>query len=36
MAEAKLIDGKAFASGLRERVGKGVAALRAETGVTPG
>jgi len=36
MAEARLIDGKAFASGLRERVGKGVAALKAETGVTPG
>ena len=36
MAEAKLIDGKAFAMGLRARVGKGVAALKAETGVTPG
>ena len=36
MAEAKLIDGKAFAMGLRERVGKEVAALKAETGVTPG
>ena len=36
MAEAKLIDGKAFAMGLRGRVGKEVAALKAETGVTPG
>jgi methylenetetrahydrofolate dehydrogenase (NADP+)/methenyltetrahydrofolate cyclohydrolase len=36
MAEAKLIDGKAFAARLRERVGKGVAALRANGGPTPG
>ena len=36
MAEAKLIDGKAFAAGLRERVGKGVAELKAATGLTPG
>jgi len=36
MAEAKLIDGKAFAASLRARVGKGVAALKAEMGVTPG
>jgi methylenetetrahydrofolate dehydrogenase (NADP+)/methenyltetrahydrofolate cyclohydrolase len=36
MADAKLIDGKAFAAGLRERVGKGVAELKAATGLTPG
>ncbi|MBS0521171.1 MAG: bifunctional methylenetetrahydrofolate dehydrogenase/methenyltetrahydrofolate cyclohydrolase FolD [Proteobacteria bacterium] len=36
MAEGKLIDGKAFAAGLRERVGQGVAALRKEKGVKPG
>jgi methylenetetrahydrofolate dehydrogenase (NADP+) / methenyltetrahydrofolate cyclohydrolase len=36
MAEAKLIDGKAFASRLRERVGKGVAELTAATGIRPG
>ncbi len=36
MAEAKLIDGKAFATGLRERVRRGVAELRAATGLTPG
>ena len=36
MADAKLIDGKAFAAGLRERVGKGVAELKAATGSTPG
>lgn len=36
MADAKLIDGKAFAAGLRERVGKGVADLKAATGLTPG
>jgi methylenetetrahydrofolate dehydrogenase (NADP+)/methenyltetrahydrofolate cyclohydrolase len=36
MAEAKLIDGKAFAAGLRERVGKGVVELKAATAVTPG
>jgi methylenetetrahydrofolate dehydrogenase (NADP+)/methenyltetrahydrofolate cyclohydrolase len=36
MAEAKLIDGKAFAARLLERVGKGVAKLRAEGGPTPG
>jgi methylenetetrahydrofolate dehydrogenase (NADP+)/methenyltetrahydrofolate cyclohydrolase len=36
MAEAKLIDGKAFAAGLRERVGKGVAELKAAAGSTPG
>ena len=36
MADAKLIDGKAFAGALRERVGKGVAELKAATGLTPG
>jgi methylenetetrahydrofolate dehydrogenase (NADP+)/methenyltetrahydrofolate cyclohydrolase len=36
MAEAKLIDGKAFAMGLRARVGKGVAELVAANGVKPG
>ena len=33
---AALIDGKAFAAGLRAKVGEGVAAFRAETGATPG
>jgi methylenetetrahydrofolate dehydrogenase (NADP+)/methenyltetrahydrofolate cyclohydrolase len=36
MSEATLIDGKAFAAGLRERVGKGVAELVAARGVKPG
>ena len=36
MAEAKIIDGKAFAAGLRSRVAEGVAALKASHGVTPG
>ena len=36
MAEAKIIDGKAFAAGLRARVAEGVAALKASHGVTPG
>ncbi len=36
MAEAKLIDGKAFAASLRARVGKGVAELHASTGIKPG
>jgi methylenetetrahydrofolate dehydrogenase (NADP+)/methenyltetrahydrofolate cyclohydrolase len=36
MAEAKLIDGKGFAMGLRARVGKGVAELVAANGVKPG
>ncbi len=36
MAEAKLIDGKAFAAGLRERVGKGVAELKPAKGLKPG
>ncbi|MCR6629857.1 MAG: bifunctional methylenetetrahydrofolate dehydrogenase/methenyltetrahydrofolate cyclohydrolase FolD [Magnetospirillum sp.] len=33
---ARLIDGKAFAAGLRRRVAEGVAAFKAETGLTPG
>ena len=36
MAEAKTIDGKAFAAGLRARVGAGVAALVAQGGAKPG
>jgi len=36
MAEAKLIDGKAAATALRARVGKGVAKLLAAKGVKPG
>lgn len=36
MPDAKLIDGKAFAAGLRERVGKGVAELVAARGMKPG
>jgi methylenetetrahydrofolate dehydrogenase (NADP+) / methenyltetrahydrofolate cyclohydrolase len=36
MAEAKLIDGKAYAAGLRHRVAKGVADLIAKGGPTPG
>ena len=36
MAEAALIDGKAFAASLRERVGTGVAELTASTGIRPG
>ena len=36
MSEAKLIDGKAFAAGLRRRVAAGVAALIAEGGPKPG
>ncbi len=36
MADAKIIDGKAFAAGLRARVADGVAALKASHGVTPG
>jgi methylenetetrahydrofolate dehydrogenase (NADP+) / methenyltetrahydrofolate cyclohydrolase len=36
MAEAKLIDGKACAAGLRHRVAKGVADLIAKGGPTPG
>lgn len=36
MAEASIIDGKAFAAGLRERVAGAVAQLKADHGVTPG
>ena len=36
MAEAKLIDGKAFAAGLRQRVGKDVTDLIANGGSAPG
>lgn len=36
MADAKIIDGKAYAAGLRARVATGVAALKASHGVTPG
>ena len=36
MADAKLIDGKAFAGGLRQRVGAGVADLVAKGGPKPG
>ena len=36
MAEAKLIDGKAFAAGLRQRVGVGVAELVPKGGPKPG
>ena len=36
MSEAKRIDGKAFAEGLRERVAAKVAKLKADHGVTPG
>ena len=36
MAEAKLIDGKAFAAGLRTRVAKGVAELATGGGAKPG
>ena len=36
MADAKIIDGKVFAAGLRARVAEGVAALKASHGVTPG
>ncbi|WP_420418743.1 bifunctional methylenetetrahydrofolate dehydrogenase/methenyltetrahydrofolate cyclohydrolase FolD [Pacificispira sp.] len=36
MADAQIIDGKAFAAGLRERVAGTVAALKADHGVTPG
>jgi methylenetetrahydrofolate dehydrogenase (NADP+)/methenyltetrahydrofolate cyclohydrolase len=34
--DARIIDGKAFAGGLRARVGTAVAALKANVGVTPG
>ena len=36
MSEATLIDGKAFAQSLRERVGAAVAKLKAQHGLTPG
>lgn len=36
MSEAKIIDGKAFAAGLRERVGAEVARIKSEHGITPG
>lgn len=36
MAEAKIIDGKAFAAGLRERVAATVADLKSKHGLTPG
>ncbi|WP_421995234.1 bifunctional methylenetetrahydrofolate dehydrogenase/methenyltetrahydrofolate cyclohydrolase FolD [Reyranella sp.] len=36
MGKANVIDGKAFAAGLRQRVGAGVAALAAEGGPKPG
>lgn len=36
MGEAAIIDGKAFAAGLRERVAGAVAQLKADHGVTPG
>lgn len=36
MADAQIIDGKAFAAGLRQRVAGAVTTLKAEHGVTPG
>lgn len=36
MAQAQIIDGKAFAEGLRARIAAEVAALKAASGVTPG
>jgi len=36
MAEARIIDGKAFAAGLRARVAQGVADLKKSHGITPG
>jgi methylenetetrahydrofolate dehydrogenase (NADP+)/methenyltetrahydrofolate cyclohydrolase len=36
MSEARIIDGKAFAAGLRGRIGKAVARLQADGGPTPG
>ncbi|MDP6352890.1 MAG: bifunctional methylenetetrahydrofolate dehydrogenase/methenyltetrahydrofolate cyclohydrolase FolD [Alphaproteobacteria bacterium] len=36
MAEAKIIDGKAFAAALRRRIGTAVAELKAAHGITPG
>ena len=36
MREARIIDGKAFAAGLRGRVGEAVAGLKSAHGLTPG
>ncbi len=36
MSEARIIDGKAFAAGLRGRIGEAVARLQADGGPTPG
>ncbi len=36
MSDADIIDGKAFALGLRERIGREVAQLQAAEGITPG
>ncbi len=36
MAEAKIIDGKAFATSLRQRIGKAVTDLQNQHGLTPG
>ncbi len=36
MSDADIIDGKAFALGLRERIGREVAKLQAAEGITPG
>jgi len=36
MAEAKIIDGKAFATSLRQRIGKAVTSLQNQHGLTPG
>lgn len=36
MTDAKIIDGKAFAADVRERVKKAVAGLKADHGITPG
>ncbi|WP_425407479.1 bifunctional methylenetetrahydrofolate dehydrogenase/methenyltetrahydrofolate cyclohydrolase FolD [Hwanghaeella sp.] len=36
MTDAKIIDGKAFAADVRERVRKAVAGLKADHGITPG
>jgi methylenetetrahydrofolate dehydrogenase (NADP+)/methenyltetrahydrofolate cyclohydrolase len=36
MSEAQIIDGKAFAAGLRGRIGEAVAQLQADNGLSPG
>ena len=36
MSDAKIIDGKAYAQGLRERIGVAVTGLKADHGLTPG